>query len=141
MKRWKKNDEKKMKRKMKKKRKWLLHHALRYSIEFKIEKKEKRNQVQNFWKNGFSLKNYSSVRWLCLRWQTAIFHYPFTIIENYPFAIPFEPNNFSFWTSTKDHPSHWGACVKERQFQRIWRIGSCFNDRKRMPMLKGKCGK
>ena len=84
-------DEKKMK---KKKRKWLLHHALKYSIKFKIEKKEEENQGPNFWKNGFSLRNYSSIRWLCLRWQTTIFHYPFTDLENYPFATPFELNNF-----------------------------------------------
>ena len=104
-------DEKKWK---KKEKKWLLHHALRYSIEFKIEKKEKGNQVPNFWKNGFSLRNYSLVRWLCLRWQTAIFHYPFTNIENYPFDTPFEPDSFSFWTLIKDHPPHWGAYVKEK---------------------------
>ena len=95
--------------KKRKKRKWLLHHALRYSIEFKIEKRKKEIKSQIFEKMFFlSLRNYSSVRWLCLRWQTAIFHYPFTDLENYSFATPFELNNFSFWTPTKDHPPHWG---------------------------------
>ena len=45
-------------------------------------------------------------RWLCLRWEMTIFHHPITDRKKLSIVTPFEPDNFSFNNSTKDHPLH-----------------------------------
>ena len=137
---WKLKKNEKKKEKMNEEKKMIVTSCTKIFNWVQNREKGRRKSSFKFLKKCFflSLRNYSSVRWLCLRWQTAIFHYLFTDLENYSFATPFELNNFSFWTPTKDHPPHWRAYVEERQFQRSWKIGSCF---KKMPMLKGKCAK
>ena len=51
-----------------------------------------------------------------MRWWTTIFLYPFTERKSYSIVTPFEPNDFSFWTLTKDHLPHWGADI-ERNYE------------------------
>ena len=65
--------------------------------------------------NHFSSRNCFLIKYLCLRWWMAIFHYPFTNLK-LSASCPLLSLIISFITLTKDHPPHWRQ-VQEKSFQ------------------------
>ena len=65
--------------------------------------------------NSFSSKNCSLIKYLCLRWRMAIFHYPFTKMKLFA-SYPLLSLIISFITLTKDHLPYWRQ-IQEKSFQ------------------------
>ena len=65
--------------------------------------------------NHFSSRNCSLIKYLCLGWRMAIFHYPFTKMK-LSASYPLLSLIISFITLTKDHPPHWRQ-IQKKSFQ------------------------
>ena len=83
---------------------------MKETINLKILEKKKSEVI-----NHFSSTNCSLIKYLCLRWRMAIFHYPFTDMK-LSASYPLLSLIISFITLTKDHPPYWRQ-IQEKSFQ------------------------